>query len=109
MDTPKSLYWKNGYIFRFNTNKFRVVWNDNLIDGYGYIPKGLFNEELVNTDSTINEHVIEVYAPNYNAHYFEDLLKCKASDLLWSRYDRIVSREDVKKALRLETDNFIIL
>lgn len=108
--TPKDKYWINGNIFVLSTGVKRFVWNTRLIDKSGYIPKDNFNDELVNTDSTVGEEVILVYSPNSAATYFEDLLKTEDYRLLWQKYDVILTKEAVREKFGIAEDTeFIVI
>lgn len=108
--TPKEKYWINGNIFVLRTGYKGFVWNKRLIDKSGYIPKDCFNDELVNTDSAIGEEVVLVYSPNAAATCFEDLLKTEDYRLLWQKYDKILTIEEVREKFMIaEGTEFIII
>lgn len=91
-ENVKEKYWKDGNIFRMSNGKCRMVWGDALIDRCGFIPKGFFTDDLVNKDSTVGECVVEVYKPNGNAKYFDDLLECDDERLLWRKCNNIFTK-----------------
>lgn len=105
----KEKYWETGNIFEMSTGEKRVVWFDNLIDAGGFIPKALFNDNLVNTDSTIGEHVIRIYAPNTNSGYFKELTKTRGKKLLWSKSDFIFTEQEIKEKLRIPEEEELII
>lgn len=107
--TLKEQYWQNGNIFELSTGEKRFVWNDSLMNNHGFIPKGFFNDNLLNTDSTVGECVIRVYSPNKRAGYFEDLLKIKPDNLLWQKSDYIFSMEEIKEKLNIPDDKELII
>lgn len=106
--TLKEQFWKNGYIFRMSTNRYKTVWGENLIDSHGYIPGRYISDDLYNRDSTINEHVVEVYTPNCNAGYFNEL-NTPMSEPIWRRYDYIYTINDLKRELNLSDNESIIV
>lgn len=105
----KEKYWQTGNIFEMSTGEKRVVWFDNLIDAGGFIPKALFNDNLVNTDSTIGEHVIRIYAPNTNSGYFKELTKTRGKNLLWRKSDYIFTEQEIKEKLRIPEEEELII
>lgn len=108
-ETLKEKYWQTGNIFEMSTGEKRVVWFDNLIDAGGCIPKTLFNDNLVNTDSTIGEHVIRIYAPNTNSGYFKELTKTRGKNLLWRKSDFIFTEQEIKEKLRIPEEEELII
>lgn len=107
--TLKEKYWQTGNIFEFNTGKKRFVWNDGVIDLSGYSSKALFNDELVNTDSSIGEHVIRIYSPNVEACYFAELTTTKPERILWQKSDYIFSMKEIKEKLNIPDDEELII
>lgn len=108
-ENVKELYWKDGYIFKMSNGKCRMVWDDAAIDSHGYIPKGYFNDELVNTDSTVGECVVEVYKPNFGAEYFAELTECCDERLLWRKCDNIFTKEELKRRLGIPDGEDLII
>ena len=107
--TIKELYWYTGNIFEFNNGKKRLVWNGYLIDSEGFIPKCLFNDELVNTDSTVGENVIKIYSPNINAGCFQELIETKNSNLLWKKSEHIYTEQQIRYAMGIPDDEELII
>lgn len=106
--TLKEQYWKDGYIFRMSNNTYRMVWNQQLIDRHGFIPYSYISEDLRNTDSIVGDHVIEVYAPNSQACYFEKLIQ-PVTEPIWSRYDAIYTMDEIKENLGFTKDTNIFI
>lgn len=110
MTSIKEKFWQTGNIFEFNNGDKRLVWNEAAIDSHGYIPKRLFNDELVNTDSTVGECVIRIYSPNRRAEYFKELTKTYPENLLWEKSKYIYTEQDVREKLGIPNDaDFIII
>ena len=110
MGTLKEKYWVNGNVFRLSTGKWRLVWGDKAIDKGGYISKYMFNDELVNTDSTIGEHVIEVYSPNLDATFLDDLFSIDVKRCIWKKYRYVFSKDEAKEYLGVpDNEEFIII
>lgn len=109
-ESLKEKYWHTGNILEFNTGKKKLIWNDHAIDNGGYLPKNLFNDNLVNTNSTVAECVIRIYGPNKNAYYFKDLTKTKQENLLWQMSDYIFTEKEVREKLGIpENEKFFIV
>lgn len=106
--TLKEQYWKNGYIFRMSDNKFRMVWNQQLIDRHGFIPYSYMSDDLYDKDSIVDRHVIEVYEPNTQACYFEDLIR-PVTEPIWCRYDAIYTMDEIKENLGFTQDTEIFI
>lgn len=108
--TLKEKYWKTGNIFELSTGAKKVVWYDNLLDSNGCIYGKLFNDNLVNVDSTIKERVIRVYSPNETAGTFRELTDTKFSDgILWTRTDYVFTLEEIKKLLCIPYDKELVI
>lgn len=108
-NTIKDQYWKTGNILQFNTGRLKVIWNDKAIDSRGYIPKGQFNDELINTDSCVGERVVRVFSPNKNAQYFDDLLNVENSTVLWEKSRYTYTEDNVKSMLGIPEDGELII
>lgn len=106
--TLKEQYWKDGTIFHMSTGDYRMVWGDKLIDAHGYIPGSKISDCLINTNSAINERVIEVYAPNRSAGWFEGLIK-PITLPIWSAYDKVYTMDEIKEKLGLSEDTTIFI
>ena len=109
MENVKEKYWKDGNIFKMSNGKCRLVWGDSAIDNNGFIPKGSFNDELVNMDSTVDECVVEVYRPNVNAKYFNELTECHDERLLWRKCDNIFTKEELKRRLGIPDEEDLMI
>lgn len=108
-ENVKELYWKDGYIFKMSNGECRMVWGNKAISNKGFIPKRLFNEQLVNTNSTVGECVIEVYSPNRKAEYFEKLTECDDERLLWRKCDNIFTKEELKRRLGIPDEEDLMI
>lgn len=108
-ETLKEEYWKDGNIFELSTGENRIVWGDALINNTGYIPKNLFNDELVNTDSAVGECVIRVYSPNLIATCFNNLCYTENSTLLWVKSKYIISHREIRVAFGVPDDEELII
>ena len=110
MKTLKDKYWQIGNIFEFDDGHKRIVWYSGTINERGFIPKSFFNDNLVNTDSTVGEHVIRIYSPNTKAGYFKELLTTKDENLLWQKSEYIYTEQEVKEKLGIpENEKLIII
>lgn len=105
----KEKFWKTGNVFEFNNGSKRLIWEDQAIDKNGFIPKSFFNKNLLNTDSTQNEHVIKIYSPNLTAGYFEELLDTKSSKILWSKSKYILTIKEIREKLNIPEDEELII
>lgn len=92
-----------------STGDVRLVWHDKLINRLSFIPKSLFNINLINTDSTVGERVIRVYSPNAEAGYFDDLIKINDERLIWKVSDYIFTEDKVRSMLGISKDKEFIL
>lgn len=84
---------------------YRMVWYNQLINSNGYIHKHCFTKDLFNADSALREHVIEVYAPNEEAGYFDELIRPSneliepSTEPIWRRYDVIYTNDEAKNKI----------
>lgn len=108
-ENVKELYWKDGYIFKMSNGKCRMVWGDAAIDRGGFIPKDFFKDDLVNKDSIVGECVVEVYKPNGDAKYFDDLTKCDDERLLWRKCDNIFTKDELKRRLGIPDEEDLMI
>lgn len=106
--TLKEQYWRGGTIFRMSTNEYRMVWGNKLIGKHGYIPEIRMNDDLYKSDSTIGEHVIEIYAPNTEAQYLDELIE-PITLPIWSRYDAVYTIDEIKSLIGLSEEENIFI
>lgn len=109
-ENVKDLYWKDGNVFVMSDGSRRFVWGENAIDSHGSIPKKLFDDGLKVMYNTLGEHVIAVYAPYADAGYFDELAFVKKENLLWQKYNRTITEDDIREKFGLaEDETFIVV
>ena len=107
--TLKERYWYDGNVLRFNTGETRLIVGDSAIDSRGFVPESKFDEDLMVTDSTTGEHVVEIYKPNGKAKYLSQLLKCDKENLLWRRYRHVYTMSEIRTMLDIPAHEKIVI
>lgn len=106
--TLKEQYWKDGYIFQFREGDKCMVLGDRLINSHGYIHERIMSDELVNTDSVLDDCVVAIYNPNTDAMCLGDLVNGK--ELVWKKSVYMMTLDEVKDKLGIsENDELIII
>ena len=107
----KSLYWKNGYIFKTREHGYGVISNDVLFCAAGSLHKFDLDDSLLmrnNIPGRAND-IIEVWnnssTRGFNPHNAEEVHKC--CQLVWSRPIKM-SREEIEKKLNMPKGSLIV-
>lgn len=107
----KSLYWKNGYIFKTREHGYGVISNDVLFCEAGSLHKFDLDESLLminNLPGRAND-IIEVWNNSsirgFNPYNAEEVHKC--CQLVWSRPIKM-SREEIEKKLNIPKGSLIV-
>lgn len=107
----KSLYWKNGYIFKTREHGYGVISNDVLFCEAGSLHKFDLDESLFmrnNLPGRAND-IIEVWnnssTRGFNPYNTEEVHKC--CQLVWPRPIKM-SREEIEKKLNIPKGSLIV-
>lgn len=107
----KSLYWKNGYIFKTREHGYGVISNDVVFCEAGSLHKFDLDETLLmrnNLPCRAND-IIEVWRNSstrgFNLYNAEGVHKC--CKLVWSRPIKM-SREEIEKKLNMSKGSLIV-
>lgn len=107
----KSLYWKNGYIFKTREHGYGVISNDVVFCEAGSLHKFDLDETLLmrnNLPCRAND-IIEVWRNSstrgFNLYNAEGVHKC--CKLVWSRPIKM-SREEIEKKLNMPKGSLIV-
>ena len=108
----KSLYWKNGYIFKTREHGYGVISNDVLFCEAGSLHKFDLDDSLLmrnNLPGRAND-IIEVWRNSstrgFNPYNAEEVHKC--CQLVWSRPIKM-TREEIEKKLNMPKDSLIVM
>lgn len=107
----KSLYWKNGYIFKTREHGYGIISNDVLFCEAGSLHKFDLDESLLmrnNLPGRAND-IIEVWRNSstrgFNPYNAEEVHKC--CQLVWSRPIKM-SREEIEQKLNMPKGSLIV-
>lgn len=107
----KSLYWKNGYIFKTRKHGYGVISNDVLFCEAGSLHKFDLDESLLmrnNLPGRAND-IIEVWRNSstrgFNPYNAEEVHKC--CQLVWSQPIKM-SREEIEQKLNMPKGSLIV-
>ena len=106
----KSLYWKNGYIFKTRENGYGIISNDVVFCEAGSLHKFDLNESLLmkNNPGKAND-IIEVWRNSstraFNPYNATEVHKC--CELVWSRPVKM-SREEIEQKLNISKGSLIV-
>lgn len=107
----KSLYWKNGYIFKTRGHGYGIISNDVVFCEAGSFHKFDLDESLLmrnNLPGRAND-IIEVWnnssTRGFNPYNAEEVHKC--CQLVWSRPVKM-SREEIEKKLNMPKGSLIV-
>lgn len=106
----KSLYWKNGYIFKTRENGYGIISNDVVFCEAGSLHKFDLDESLLmkNNPGKAND-IIEVWRNSstraFNPYNAEEVHKC--CQLVWSRPVKM-SREEIEQKLNLSKGSLVV-
>ena len=106
----KSLYWKNGYIFKTRERGYGVISNDVLFCEAGSLHKFDLDESLFmkNNPGKAND-IIEVWRNSstraFNPYNAEEVHKC--CQLVWSRPVKM-SHEEIEQKLNLSKGSLVV-
>lgn len=107
----KSLYWKNGYIFKTREHGYGVISNDVLFCEAGSLHKFDLDESLLmrnNLPGRAND-IIEVWnnssTRGFNPYNAEEVHKC--CHLVWSRPIKM-TREEIEQKLNMPKGSLIV-
>lgn len=106
----KSLYWKNGYIFKTRENGYGVVSNDVVFCEAGSFHKFDLNESLMSNQPLCKANdIIEVWNNSstraFNPYSTEEVHKC--CQLVWSRYIKM-THEEIEQKLNIPKGSLIV-
>ena len=106
----KTLYWKNGYIFKTRENGYGVVSNDVVFCEAGSFHKFDLDESLMgNQPFGKANDIIEVWnnssTRTFNPYNTEAVHKC--CQLVWSRPIKM-TREEIEKKLNMPKGSLIV-
>ena len=107
----KSLYWKNGYIFKTRGNGYGIISNDLVFCEGGSLHKSDLDESLLmrnNLPGRAND-IIEVWRNSsprgFNPYNAEEVHKC--CQLVWSRHIKM-SRSEIEQKLNIPKGSLIV-
>lgn len=106
----KSLYWKNGYIFKTRGNGYGIISNDVVFCDAGSLHKFDLDESLMSNHplSKAND-IIEVWrnssSRGFNPYNAEEVHKC--CQLVWSRHIKM-SRSEIEQKLNIPKGSLIV-
>ena len=107
----KSLYWKNGYIFKTRGNGYGIISNDIVFCEGGSLHKSDLDESLLmrnNLPGRAND-IIEVWRNSsprgFNPYNAEEVHKC--CQLVWSRHIKM-SRSEIERKLNIPKGSLIV-
>ena len=105
----KSLYWKNGYIFKTRENGYGIISNDVVFCEHGSFHKFDLDESLMSNSPHRANDIIEVWCNSstraFNPYVKEEIHKC--CTLVWSRPIEM-SREEIEQKLNLSKGSLVI-
>ena len=106
----KSLYWKNGYIFKTRENGYGVISNDVVFCEAGSFHKFELDESLMgNQPFGKANDIIEVWnnssTRGFNPYNAEEVHKC--CQLVWSQPIKM-SREEIEQKLNMPKGSLIV-
>ena len=106
----KSLYWKNGYIFKTRENGYGIISNDVVFCEAGSFHKFDLDESLMSNQPLGKANdIIEVWnnssTRGFNPYNTEEVHKC--CQLVWSRPIKM-TREEIEKKLNIPKGSLII-
>ena len=105
----KSLYWKNGYIFKTRENGYGIISNDVVFCEHGSFHKFDLDESLMSNSPHRANDIIEVWCNSstraFNPYVKEEIHKC--CNLVWSRPIEM-SREEIEQKLNLSKGSLVI-
>lgn len=106
----KSLYWKNGYIFKTRENGYGVISNDVVFCEADSLHKNDLDESLMSKYPLVKANdIIEVWRNSstraFNPYNSSEIHKC--CELVWSRPIKM-SREEIEKKLNMAKGSLIV-
>lgn len=106
----KSLYWKNGYIFKTRGNGYGIISNDVVFCEAGSFHKFDLDESLMsNHPLGKTNDIIEVWRNSstrgFNPYNAAEVHKC--CQLVWSRHIKM-SHEEIEKKLNMPKGSLIV-
>ena len=106
----KSLYWKNGNIFKTRENGYGVISNDVVFCEAGSLHKNDLDESLMSKYPLVKANdIIEVWRNSstraFNPYNAAEIHKC--CELVWSRPIKM-SREEIEKKLNMAKGSLIV-
>ena len=106
----KSLYWKNGYIFKTRGNGYGIISNDVVFCEAGSFHKFDLDESLMSNHPLGKANdIIEVWVNSstcgFNPYNAAEVHKCCL--LVWSRHIKM-SREEIEKKLNMPKGSLIV-
>ena len=106
----KSLYWKNGYIFKTHENGYGIISNDVVSCEAGSLHKFDLDESLMSKYPLVKANdIIEVWRNSstraFNPYNAAEVHKC--CQLVWSRPVKM-SREEIEQKLNMSKGSLIV-
>ena len=106
----KSLYWKNGYIFKTRENGYGIISNDVVFCEAGSLHKFDLDESLMSKYPLVKANdIIEVWRNSstrvFNPYNAAEVHKC--CQLVWSRPVKM-SREEIEQKLNMSKGSLIV-
>lgn len=106
----KSLYWKNGYIFKTRENGYGIVSNDVVFCEAGSLHKNDLDESLMSKYPLVKANdIIEVWRNSstraFNPYTVVEVHEC--CERVWSRPVKM-SREEIEKKLNMAKGSLIV-
>lgn len=107
----KSLYWKNGYIFKTRKNGYGIISNDVVFCEAGSFHKFDLDESLLMRNNLLGRpnDIIEVWCNSstrgFNPYNAEEVHKC--CQLVWSRPIKM-TREEIEQKLNIPKGSLIV-
>ena len=81
----KKTDFKNGMVVELNTRERRLVWDDRLINEYGFIPLENYDDNLNNINELSKEENINKVFLTRDVSYLEDFFSDKKIIEIWRR------------------------